>query len=163
MNAVTLKKLSLFVGKVCTIITTHINRQFTEQISREHFVIRVQDVTPDGVWGTHVYNDDMVSFFSMPHIVSVHMETELDPADPEHARLIREYEEKTGKKAAPDVGQTPAVKAKALPVIQESPVFDVAAEPASGDVFIDIGNLERLAEQTRRSYQAYDEFGRSAK
>ena len=97
MNTKTIQNLQYFVGKVCSIVSTSMNRSFDETISREHFVIRVQTLNSDGVWGTHPYNNELVSFFALPHIISIHQEVELDLNNPEHQGMIKEYEEKTAK------------------------------------------------------------------
>lgn len=164
MNANTLKHMQYFVGKVCSIISSSMNRAFNEQISREHFVVRVAEVTADGIWGTHPYNQEMISFFALPHIISIHQEVELDPSNPEHAEMIKEYEKKTGKKAKSDLTKAAPKKAEALPIIEESPAFEVGNSSNAGDsTFVDITSLEKLAEQTKRSFDAYDAYGRSAK
>lgn len=142
MNGKTLEKMKYFEGKVCSIVTASMNRSFDEQISREHFVVRVQDVNPDGIWGTHPYNHDMVSYYSMNHIISIHQEIELDPNNPEHAQMIKDYEERTGVTAEPDIHGTPKEK----PPEPESSEGSVA--------FVDIENLEELAESTRRNFEA---------
>jgi len=166
MNANTLKRLQHFVGKVCSIVSTSMNRSFNETISREHFVVRIEEVNIDGIWGTHPYND-MISFFAMPHIISVHEEMELDPNNPEHAAMIAEYEKQTGAKVKTDL-MRPEVKppekkktGELLPVLDESPVFDVDQSLDTGDAtFVDIESLERLAEKTKRTFDAYDLLGK---
>jgi hypothetical protein len=164
MNANTIKHMQYYVGKVCSIISTSMNRAFDESISREHFVVRVEEVNVDGIWGTHPYNNDMVSFFAMQHIISIHEEVELDPNNPEHAEMIKEYEKKTGKKIKPDIGKLPKQEKKQteiLPIIEESPAFEVDEASNTGDAtFIDIASLERLAEQTKRTFDAYDLLGK---
>jgi hypothetical protein len=160
MHATTLKNMQFFVGKVCSIISASMNRSFDERISREHFVVRVREVTMDGIWGTHPYNEEMVSFFAMPHVISVHQEVELDPENPDHAEMILQYEKKTGKKIKPDVGPKADFSSrrvsegkKDLTVIEKPPVPEVI--PDTGDsTFIDIASLEKLAEQTKRTFEA---------
>ena len=61
MNGRTLEKMQYFVGKVCSIVTSSMNRAFDEQVNREHFVIMVEELTADGIWGTHPYNDELVA------------------------------------------------------------------------------------------------------
>lgn len=168
MRPKTLEQLNYFVGKVCSIVTTSMNRSFNETIAREHFVVRVREVNIDGIWGTHPYNEDMVSFFALPHIISVQQEVELDPNNPEHAQMIKEYEEKTGQKVKPDLGKLPDKKkaekpksAELLPVLDKSPAFEVEDDPNAGDAtFVDIASLERLAENTKRTFDAYDMLGK---
>lgn len=162
MNAKTIQNLQYFVGKVCSIISTSMNRSFNEQISREHFVIRVQTINSDGIWGVHPFNDDLVSFFSLPHIISIHQEVELDPSNPEHQQMIREFEEKTGKKLESDLTRSvpkPTPKDELLPIIdqKESPVVD---ETTGDATFVDIFNLEVLAEQSKRTFDAEDFMNR---
>lgn len=162
MKTRTLEHLQYFIGKVCSIVTTSMNRAFDEKVSREHFVVTVREIDSDGLWGTHPYNPDHVSFFSLAHIISIHQEEVIDPANPEHADMIKEYESKTGKKLKSDLKQprsdpTPEPKKSLLNVLKnESPV---PSEPSTGDAtFVDIESLERLAEDTRRAFDQYDSY-----
>ena len=143
MNGKSLARMKYFEGRVCSVVTTSMNRSFDEKISREHFVIRVDEINPDGVWGTHPYNQDMVSFFAMPHIISIHEEIELNPNNPEHAKLIQEYEERNGMKATPDIQGQPKEKPPG------------PEEPEGGMTFVDLDQLEALAEDTKRNFEAY--------
>lgn len=166
MRPKTLEQLQYFVGKVCSIVTSSMNRSFDERISREHFVVRIREVNIDGIWGSQPYNDDVVSFFSTAHIISIHQEVELDPTNPEHAEMIKDYEAKTGQKVKPDVGKLPEKKAEKkpvelMPVIETSPVSKVDEDLSTGDAtFVDIASLERLAESTKRTFDAYDILGK---
>lgn len=141
MNISTLKRMQYFVGKVCSIISSQMNRSFDEKISREHFVIRIEAIDEDGIWGTHPYNNDIVSYFNMSHIISMHEEFEIDPSDPEHAKMIEEFEEETGNKFNPDFEQKETAP---------SP-----EEPEAEVTFVDIENLEKLAENTKRNFDQY--------
>lgn len=166
MNANTLKHLQHFVGRVCSIISTSMNRAFDEKISREHFVIRIQEINAEGIWGTHPYNDEIVSYFAMPHIISIHQEIELDPNNPEHAEMIKEYEKKTGQKVQSDIGKfkpkTVMGEDKSLPVIEKTPAMEAKeASGGAGDAtFVDVQSLEKLAEQSRRTFEAYNLLGK---
>ena len=156
MNGRTIEKMQYFVGKVCSIVTSSMNRAFDEQISREHFVVRVGEVTIDGVWGTHPYNSDVVSFFSMNHVISIHEEFELDPDNPEHAEMIKEYEEKSGRKLTGDLHQAPK-NDNPLNVIQDAQEEPPAPETDEGGLtFVDINSLEKLAAHSRRSFVAQE-------
>ena len=115
------------------------NRSFDEKISREHFVVRVQEITPDGIWGTHPYNHEMVSYYAMNHIISIHQEIELDPNNPEHAQMIQDYEQRKGTTIQPDIIGSP----------KETP----SEESEGAMTFVDIENLEQLAETTRRNFE----------
>ena len=137
MNSNTLKHLQYFVGKVCSVVTTSRTGE-----SRDPLVVRVGEVTADGVWGTHVYNN-MASFFPMQHVTAVHEEP--DPDSPEYAPLVSEHE---GRK-------TPETS---LPVLDKKPAPTAEEALATGDTtFVDIASLERLAEQTKRSFDAYNQ------
>lgn len=147
MKPRTIEHMQYFVGKVCSIVTTAMNRAFDERVAREHFVVLVEEVGPDGIWGTHPFNKDLVSFFHLTHLISIHQEEVLDPANPEHARMLKEFEQQTGKKAQGDM-KAPAPK-PLLPVLQEAP-----PKPKTGDAtFIDIDSLERLAETSKRAFE----------
>lgn len=155
-----------FVGKVCSIISTSMNRAFDESISREHFVVRIQEISLDGIWGNHPYNEEMVSFFMMSHIISIHEEVELNPSNPEHAQMISDYEEKVGHKVKPDVKQlippTQKTKGSILPILNESPMSEADNLLDMGDSsFVDIESLENLAETTRRTLMAYELLGKN--
>lgn len=158
MNANTLKNLQHFVGKVCSIVTTSMNRNFNETISREHFVIRIYEINMDCIWGIHPYNQDMVSYIAMPHVISIHEEVELDINNPEHAAMIKEYENKTGKKIQSDLIQSSAEKKKTkdLPILNEKPVSKDVSSDTGDTTFVDIASLEQLAESTKRTFDAYD-------
>lgn len=148
MQAKTIARLQRFVGKVCSVISSPINRHFEEMIAREHFVVRVDEINPDGIWGAHPYNPDLVSFFALPHVVSVHEEVELNPNNPEHKRMIEEYEERTGKKLHSDLKGEPT----------ETPSQEESEE--GGMAFVDIESLEKLAEQTKRTFDARDRLSK---
>jgi hypothetical protein len=147
MKARTLEKMQYFAGKVCSIVSTSMNRSFDEQISREHFVVHIEEITSDGIWGTHPYNNELLSFFAMEHIISIHQEIQLDPSNPEHAQMIKDFEDRTGKTATPDIQGVP----KETPPDSEEP---------EGMTFVDIDNLEALAETTKRTLEAQERSGK---
>jgi hypothetical protein len=155
MNGRTLEKMQYFHGKVCSIVTSSMNRAFDEQISREHFVIRIEDIGADGIWGTHPYNQDVVSFFAMPHIISIHEEFEIDPSNPEHADMIKEYEGKTGQKLTGDIESKPVDPL----AIVEAPTETPPPEDEGGLTFVDIHSLEKLAEHSKKQFAAKDLLG----
>ena len=162
MNGRTLERMQYFVGKVCSIVTSSMNRSFDEQVNREHFVIMVEDIGADGLWGTHPYNDELVSFFAINHIISIHQEFELDPNNPEHAEMIKEYEEKSGKKLESDIRKHKKAEpaSNGLNIIESkgTPLPD-PAEDKGGLTFVDIASLEKLAEHTKKSFAAKDILG----
>jgi hypothetical protein len=132
------------------------NRSFDERISREHFVVRITSITADGIWGTHPYNNDLVSFYSLQHVISIHEEVELDLNNPEHTEMIKEYEEKTGQKIQGDLVKKPISKPQELlPVLDEAP--SPVVDDTTGDAtFVDIANLEALASHSKKTFDAED-------
>jgi len=158
MKPRTLEHLQYFIGKVCSIVATSMNRSFDEKISREHFVVIVREIDADGIWGTHPYNSDLVSFFSLEHVISIHQEEVIDPTKPEHIEMIKEFERNTGKKVQGDLKNSPPVipeKKELFNILKEKP--PVPSNPSTGDAtFVDIDSLERLAEDTRRAFDSYD-------
>jgi len=150
MRPKTIEHLQHFVGKVCSIVTASMNRAFDEKISREHFVVIVEEITQDGIWGTHPYNRDLVSFFVLNQVISIHQEEVLDPTNTEHAKMIEEFEKKTGKKIKGDFAREAKKEPSKdlLPVLKEKP----QAPPVGDASFIDIDSLDRLAEETRKAF-----------
>lgn len=150
MRPKTIEHMQYFVGKVCTIITSQINRHFDEKIMRDHYAVRVGEVTLDGIWGVHPEHDIM-SFFPMQHIVSIHEELELNMSNPEHKKLVEEYEKKSGKK--PDI-QYNDEKKSLLPVIEKKTPPPVEDEGDDKVTFVDIEALTNLAKHTKKSFDA---------
>lgn len=125
-NSKTIEHCQIFVGKVCTIFLPPINRNFTENQNIDHFALRVIEVNVDGVWGSNANN--MVSFFPWDHIMLIQQELELDPNNPEDAKILNNF-----NKPAPQ------------PPVEEKP-------------FVDIRKLSRLAEDTKKAHDALDNF-----
>ncbi len=157
MNSKTLERLNYFMGKVCSILTSPVNRQFDELRAREHFVIRVREITSDGIWGTHP-SSQMVSFFPAAHIIGIAEEIELDPNNPEHAQMMQEYEQHTGQKVQSDIQPT-SVQKEAAPEPEPEPDPDPDPDPDQVP-FVDITNLEKLAAQTKSQYDQSDRLSR---
>lgn len=139
----TVQRMQYFVGKVCSVFTPQINREFDELRSREHFVIQVQEVTTDGIWGTHPHRKTL-SFFPMHAVLLVQEEQVLDPSNPEHKIMIEEFEQKTGKKVASDIG----------PHI--IPTKEAPKEASLSGSFVNIDQLSAMAKETKRNYAVYD-------
>lgn len=78
----------------------------------------------------------------MAHIISILQEVELDPNDPEHAQMLKEYEEKHGKPFEPDLGLE---KKAPQPMCTEEPADD-------SNMFVNIEDLSRLAAQTKAAF-----------
>ena len=162
MNSKTLQNLRYFEGKVCSIFTHAIPREFDELRSREHFVVRIAEVGTDGIWGQHPMNGTK-SFFFTPSIQFIQEEVEIDPNNPEHAAMIEEYEKKSGKKLksdllSPEIAKdVPDTTAKpTLEVLNQSDIDYGDVEASENEsVFVDIDSLAKLADQTKAEFEAY--------
>ena len=164
MNTRTINDLQYFVGKVCTIFTHPINRSFDELRSREHFVDKIREINTESLWGTHPYNH-MVSFFRLDQIILIQEEVELDPNNPDHAKMIQDYENKTGKKVFSDVSPhvAPEIEHVEEDIQQTEEEVQVKEEeielPNEEDAtFVNIETLSKLAAKTRQTYNDADKF-----
>ena len=161
MSPKTIQQLQYYVGKVCSIVTTSMNRAFDEQISREHFVIIVQTINSDGIWGVHPYNQELVSFFTLQHIISIHQEIELNDKNSEHSAMIKEYEERTGKKIQGDLKiqsntSESTKKRELLPILDEKQVTEPEELNPDDVTFVNIKNLEQLATTSKNIFDLED-------
>ena len=155
MSPRTIKKLEYFVGKVCSIFTGPINRSFDEVRSREHFVVEVREIDPDGIWGTHPYNGT-VSFFPLDAIKLITEEVVLDPKNPQHAKMIQEYQEKTGEVIRSDVSphQAPVVPPP-NDLVQIGGLKKETPAPSKMEpAYVNVRHLANLARQVQRSFDA---------
>jgi hypothetical protein len=131
-----------FVGKICTIFMPPINRDFSEDQCRDHFVVEIGDICMDGVWAIHPISRT-VSFFALESIMMIQEEVVLDPSNPVDQKAIDEYEKKTGAKVVGDLDPRPA---------ETAPVSDGSLN------FVDIKKIQSLAKETRRNYDRMDFF-----
>lgn len=162
MKAKTLEHLQYFIGKICTIFTQPVNRGFKEDVARQHFVIRVGEITDESVWGCRL-DERAAVWFPMHEVISIQEEQELDPTNPEHKALIQRFEETSGKKfkgdvefGAPKAEATPP-KALDLPILGQKKPEPV--DQGQGDsVFVDIEALEALARKSQRAYKTLAEL-----
>jgi hypothetical protein len=126
-----------FVGKICTIFTPPINRDFDEDQSRDHFVVEIADITLDGIWTIHPISRT-VSFFSLDAVMLIQEEVVLDPTNPVDQKAIESYEKKMGTKVVSDLGS----HQMEMPETQQ----DVGLN------FVDIKKIQSLARQTKENY-----------
>jgi len=112
----TVKLLSSFRGKVCTIFTTPVNHPFDANQMREYFVGIVDAVNKDGILLKHHVTGGR-TFISMSKFAAIAEEQALDPSDPKH----REFIEAMKKKEAP-----PPAQAAEPPAPKPQPKRDVA-------------------------------------
>lgn len=162
MNSKTLAKLKeTFEGKVCTVFTAPVCRTFTDRLWREHYAVRVNEINGDGLWGEHPYSKTK-SFFFAEQIVFIQEEVELDPKNPLHAKMIKDYEDQTGEKIFSDVSPhlAPSIDhaVDLEEVVEEPDMIPAMAkekapqieEPEQESVFVDIDLLDQLAKATKQ-------------
>ncbi len=134
MHAKSLEKIAeLFMGKVVTIIMPIMNRQFRESQAIDYFTCRIIEIDSDGIVGQHPLNKTK-SYLRWDYIMSIHEEFELDSNNPDHADLIKQFEEKTGKKVESEIKKiTPPVP------------------PKEESEYVNIDELEDLVEQNQKN------------
>lgn len=106
-----IENLEYFVGKICTVFTVPISRDFKAENPQtfpqpvfHYFVGKVIEINSRGIC-IEQWNSDkkLRTFFFINHIVAISEEEILDPSNPKDLKLIEEYKqvnEKTMKKAA---------------------------------------------------------------
>jgi hypothetical protein len=160
MKPKSIEHMQYFVGKICTIFTQPVNRNFNEQMAREHFVIRIGEISQDSVWGIRL-DEKAAVWFRTDQIIGIQEEMELDPNNPEHKKMIEEFEKRSGKKMKSDISSfgVPPEPEKKKSV--ELPIMGQEKSPPpkqeDGDTtFVDISAIEKLAKQTKQSYNMMD-------
>lgn len=148
----TLEKLNVkFKNKPCTILLKGpLYRPITEAQAQELFVIVVEEITADGVFGTH-FRTGMYTFFTWPNIVSIKEEVEMDLSNPEHVKIIQEYEKQTGQKIL-----EPPAEEKVSMLSTPSPTPEPKPSVGEEATFVDIANLANLAKQTKKSFDLFE-------
>lgn len=94
-----IKQLEYFVGKICTIFTIPVNRDFKSENPStfpqpvfHYFVGKVLEVDEKGIFLQQWNNNKKLrSYFFMHHIVSISEEEVLDPNRPEDAKVIEDF------------------------------------------------------------------------
>jgi hypothetical protein len=150
MHGKTLSKMKEnFENKVCTVFTQPVCMQMEGKAWVEHHVVRIDEITSDGVWAEHPYQLTK-SFFTMDHIVFIQEEQELDPTNPVHAKMMKEYEKTTGEKLQSDVSPYLAPE---IPEEVEAELEGIEPEEEKEGVFIDIDALDALAKEAKRQHE----------
>jgi len=129
-----------FIGKVCTIFTVPINRNFkeenpgtfTEQVFN-YFTGRVLETDAEGVLLEQLTPERLRSYFCKQHIIAICQEEELNPNNPEHAKKIAELKKES-------VAKTELKKQAQAKLAKEAEI------PPSGQ-FMDINAMNAFSEQ----------------
>jgi hypothetical protein len=135
--------LKYFVGKVCTILTSPINRDFKQENPStypeqlyNYFMGRVLEVDGrGGIWLEQVLTPEKLKcYFYGQHIIGVAEERVLDPNVPENAEIIEKI--KSANVAA----------TKQAEAITES-------LPKSTSPFVDVGSLTEISQKLAETYK----------
>jgi len=94
-----IKQLEYFLGKVCTIFTIPINRDFKAENPTtypqpvfHYFVGKVIEIDDKGVFLQQWNNNKKLrSYFFIEHIVGISEEEVLDPTRPDDAKVIQDF------------------------------------------------------------------------
>lgn len=131
-----------FLNKVCTIFTVLTNRNFKEENPRTHpqpiyhyFMGKVIQVDENYVWIEQwaAEKKKLKTRFAASHIIAIAEEEQLDPSDPEDARVINEMKtvnEEVIQKSAAHVEQVMEQK----------------------NQFIDVNNLANMSDLMKKTF-----------
>lgn len=91
MNTTATKKLQYFVGKICTILTVGINKDFNLEQFGNFFTCRIEAIDADGVVCVHPITN-CKSFFFLDKIVSISEEQEITEDHPAYKEIKQEVQ-----------------------------------------------------------------------
>jgi len=99
MKAQNLKKLQVFVGKVCTVLTSTVCKQnFTDVQFPDFFVGVVESIDEDGIFSKHPLTG-CLSFYSWSHVVAILQEQVIEETDPRYETIMEEIKNNPEKKS----------------------------------------------------------------
>lgn len=99
MKHQTIKKLQVFVGKVCTVLTNSVCKQnFTDVQFPDFFVGVIDSIDEDGIFSRHPLTG-CINFYSWPHVVSVFQEQVIEETDPRYEKILEEVKKTPEKKS----------------------------------------------------------------
>lgn len=85
-----LEKFRHFIEKPITIFTIHTGRKFTEEQFNDYFTGICKNIYIDGIETIHPITG-CKNFFFFSNIVGICEEQQLDPDNPEHQDIIKEF------------------------------------------------------------------------
>lgn len=105
MKITTIKKLQeYFTGKICTVLTTGVNKTMFSDIQfSEFFTGFVESIDEDGIWTRH-HLTGCKNFYPIGYVVSIMEEQIVQESDPNYKKLMEQVE-KTPPEARPMVQQ----------------------------------------------------------
>ena len=142
--------LQHFVGKVCTIFTTPINRNYKEENPQtfpepmyHYFTGRIESIDALGILVSQVLTPEKCkSYFFWQNLVGIAEEAELSPNIPEHASEIQKIKATNAEEVAKSDAK--------LEVESAQPKFQVEQPPDS--LFINPESMSKLQDQMKQEF-----------
>jgi hypothetical protein len=99
MKTTTVKRLQVFVGKVCTVLTSSVCKQNFTDIQFPDFFVGVIDVIDeDGIFSKHPITG-CVNFYPWGHIAGIFQEQVIEESDPRYEKVMEEMKSNPEKKS----------------------------------------------------------------
>jgi len=118
-----MQNLNHFIGKVCTVFTSPINRNYKEEQLHNYFLGVVESVDSEGI-SLGQLTGNLKTFLFFPHIVGIAEEEVLNPDDPQDAETIGKLKEAAKKQIkdwnVPPPSSSPHIDHEALSKIKEN-------------------------------------------
>jgi hypothetical protein len=135
--------LKYFVGKICTIFTSPINREFTERQNVDYFVGRVDGFDDKGILMSHVISN-CKNYYFFQNVISIAEEQLVDSDDP----IVKEYESIKEQKKTKNTQQQRPQQQQLEPQPAQYHEEEVNDSP-----FVDIAAISDLAKKAKESYK----------
>lgn len=148
--------LKYFVGKICSILTEPVNRDFKEEVESlkkpqlypqnvlDHFTGRVISIDPNCIVTEHPLLKTR-AYFRMPKVIGIIEEQEFNPSDPEHAKIIEQYKQQQAE--PPSRGKTKCPNGHELFIPLEVVDGSTVQCPVCSASFVLISTLEPPKEE----------------
>jgi hypothetical protein len=85
------ENLKYFINKVCTVTTLAINFKFQYEQMVDYFTGKIDSIDDDGILMTH-HITNCKNYIFLSHVVSIAEEQVLYKDNPNHAKIIDDYE-----------------------------------------------------------------------
>ena len=142
--------MQYFVGKICTIFTVPINREFNERQNVDYFVGRVDGFDDKGILMSHVISN-CKNYYFFNNVISIAEEQTVDSDDP----VVKEYEsikeQNKNQPQAPSQQMKPTAPPQMKPTAPPQPEYH--EEEVNNSPFVDIAAISDLAKKAKESYK----------
>ena len=144
--------MGYFVGKICTIFTSPINREFTERQNVDYFVGRVDGFDDKGILMSHVISN-CKNYYFFQNVISIAEEQLVDSDDP----IVKEYEsikeQKKAQNTQPQQPQPQPQQPQPQPQQPQQQPTQYHEEEVNDSPFVDIAAISDLAKKAKESYE----------